>query len=115
MKVQLYVKHCDKCNMIFRTPNNDITTCPGCANKVSAATVKAKPKRHKRVVALSIKDIMQIQEVYNRVHKTTKSYGEISMLCASINADHCVCCGAVLPEGYGHVCKDCIVKAGVGK
>lgn len=36
---------------------------------------------------------------------------KFNMSLAGENADHCVCCGEVIPEGYGHTCYACRKKA----
>ena len=64
----------------------------------------------KKKTHLSIKDVMYIGKVYNVVHGTYKSYGEMVTIIDNTKANRCVCCGAIVSEGH-KVCSACKSKA----
>ena len=102
MKKTLYIKTCRDCHKIFRTDQPNATICESCKK---FRKPKLKPKKKKKAV-LSISAISHIEHVYNTVHKTVKHYGDIVRLIENTEADRCVCCGEIVPEGR-MVCPTC--------
>ena len=99
----LYVLKCRECQKVFRTDNPHAKLCSSC----KAFRQPYKKIRNKKAVKkpLSVSEILHIAEVYNKVNHKYLHYGSIVEL-VERNADHCVCCGEVVPEGR-HVCPLC--------
>ena len=99
----LYVLKCSECKKVFRTDNEFQTVCPDC---IKARETRKNPKRKKaKKKILSFSEILHIAEVYNRVNHKYLHYGQIVAL-VERNAEHCICCGSVVPEGR-QVCPQC--------
>ena len=100
---ELYVTKCHECCKVFRTDKEFETLCPDC---IKARETRKGPKRKKaKKKILSFSEILHIAEVYNRVNHKYLHYGQIVALVEQ-NAEHCVCCGSVVPEGR-QVCPQC--------
>ena len=100
---ELYVVKCHDCFKVFRTDKALETVCPDC---LKAREARKNPRRKKVVKkALTFAEILHIADVYSRVKHKYLHYGDIVAL-VDRNADHCVCCGEIVPEGR-HVCPIC--------
>ena len=100
---ELYVLKCNECHKVFRTDDPFATLCPDCIKFRQPSKPKRKKKASKNT--LTIPEALHIAEVYSKVKHKYLSYGNVVALVAR-NADRCVCCGAVVPEGR-HVCPMC--------
>ncbi len=110
MKTELYIKTCYECSKVFRTDNARQRKCPTCLNYKSPHFLM-KPRKTQRAVGFpSIAEVSRIERIYNAVHGTFKHYGDMVQLIRTTDADRCVCCGEVIPEGR-MVCQDCERKA----
>lgn len=67
-------------------------------------------RKGKRASKLSIAQVSHIERVYNAVNGTFKHYGEMVNIIDNSKAEHCVCCGEIIPEGR-LVCPTCESKA----
>ena len=54
---------------------------------------------------LTFAQILHIAEVYSKVNHKYLHYGDVVKL-VEANAEHCVCCGATIPEGR-QICPRC--------
>ena len=99
----LFVLNCRECCKVFRTEDPLQTICPECIKARDHRKITRKKKVNKK--PLTFAEILHIAEVYNRVHHKYLHYGNVVAL-VDRYADHCVCCGAIVPEGR-HVCPQC--------
>lgn len=106
MNKPLYTYKCSDCKKTFRTDDKKQHTCPDCL-KYRRPHKYRTPKKKKKI--LTFAQILHIAEVYSKIHHKYLHYGEIVHLVES-NAEHCVCCGATIPEGR-QICPKC-EKAG---
>lgn len=72
---------------------------------------KYKQRKFTRASNLSIAEVSHIERVYNAVNGTLKHYGEMVNIIENSKAEHCICCGEVIPEGR-MICPTCESKAG---
>lgn len=103
MNKELYTFNCYDCHKTFRTDDPNKSLCPEC-EKFRRPHVKKRKKRSKKKT-LSFAQILHIAEVYNKIHHQYLHYGDIVHLIDS-NAEHCICCGATIPEGR-QICPQC--------
>ena len=99
---ELYTKTCADCHKIFRTDKEDARVCPSCQGVreyMKGGDRKCKRKQKKKI--LSIREVMKIGRVYDKVNGTclANRYGEIVRKIENTNVDRCVCCGEIIPEG----------------
>ena len=107
MKKELYINICADCHFTFRTDDPAQKVCPTClAHRNPSGRGR---KRKQKKVALTFAEILHIANVYAKVKHKYIHYGDLVALIER-NAEHCVCCGAVVPEGR-QVCPNC-EKAG---
>ena len=99
----LYVLKCYECNKVFRTDNPYAKLCPEC--KDFRKPCKKSRKKKEAQKPLTVAEVLHISSVYSKVKHKYINYGEMVSI-ISRNADHCVCCGEVVPEGR-HVCPNC--------
>lgn len=66
------------------------------------ATLK---KKRATTPCKSLNQVMRDLKRYNKEHGTYLTYGQYIAMVES-NAEHCVCCGATIPEGR-QVCPQC--------
>ena len=97
-KVELYTYKCPDCSKVFRTDNPEQKICPVCLKY-------RKPRKKPRKKPLTFAQILHIAEVYNKIHHKYLHYGDVVNL-VETNAEHCVCCGATIPEGR-QICPQC--------
>ena len=83
------------------TPNQKV--CSTCLKYRKPHKPKTKKKKKKRI--LTFAQILHIADVYYAVNKKYLHYGDVVHLVES-NAEHCVCCGATIPEGR-QICPQC--------
>lgn len=102
MNKELYTYRCPDCGKTFRTDDPKQKVCPSCL-KFRKPRLKHRKKKSKKV--LTFAEISHIAEVYNKIHHKYLHYGDIVNLVES-NAEHCVCCGATIPEGR-QICPKC--------
>ena len=100
---ELYVVKCRECLKVFRTDNPHAKLCHSC--KSFRQPCKKSKKKNTLKKPLSVSEILHIADVYNKVNHKYLHYGDIVSL-LDRNADHCVCCGEIVPEGR-HVCPLC--------
>ena len=101
MNKELYIFKCPECNKTFKTDNPNQRVCSECLKYRKPC----KKYRKKKKKILSFAEISHIAEVYNKIHHKYLHYGDIVNLVES-NAEHCVCCGATVPEGR-QICPQC--------
>ena len=102
MSKELYTYKCPDCQKTFRTNDHKQKICPSC-QKFRKPCAKHRKKKSKKI--LTFAEISHIAEVYNKIHHKYLNYGDIVNL-INANAEHCVCCGATIPEGK-QVCYKC--------
>lgn len=102
MSKEIYTYKCLDCHKTFRTDDPEQYICPDC---LKYRQPFRKHKKKKSPKTLTFAEISHIAEVYNKVHRKYLHYGDIVNLVES-NAEHCVCCGATIPEGR-QVCYNC--------
>ena len=101
MSKELFTCKCPRCKKVFRTDNPEQHICSDCLKH-------SKPhnkKRTKKTKILTFAQISHIAEVYCKVNGKYLHYGDVVNLVES-NAEHCVCCGATIPEGR-QICPKC--------
>lgn len=103
MSNQLYTYKCPRCLKVFRTDDPDTKVCQSC--KKYESPHRNKKKKKKVIKPLSFSDISYIIKVYEKRTGKYLHYGEAVNLIEA-NAEHCVCCGATIPEGR-HICLQC--------
>lgn len=103
MNKELYTRKCPDCNKTFRTDDPKQKCCSTCQKYRKPCLKHRKPQIDKK--PLTIAEISHIAEVYYRVHHKYLKYGEVVHL-VETNAEHCVCCGATIPEGR-QICPKC--------
>ena len=108
MSKTLYTYKCPDCKKVFRTDNPEEKVCPTCQKYRQPNHTYHKKIKKKKILTLA--EIMHIAEVYAKVRGKYLHYGDIVNLVES-NAEHCVCCGATIPEGR-QVCSKCESKCG---
>ena len=101
-KVELYTYKCLDCSKVFRTNNPEQKNCSSCL-KYRQPNRKSRKKKIKK--PLTFAEILHIGNVYYKIHHQYLHYGDIVRLIDS-NAEHCVCCGAAIPEGR-QICLRC--------
>ena len=108
MNSELYIRSCAECHKIFRTDDPDQKLCPDCLKFRGPHLSRRKKSRKKKAPKkiLTFAEILHIAEVYAKVNNRYLHYGDMVALIDSSNADHCVCCGAIVPEGR-QVCPQC--------
>ena len=102
MSKEIYTYKCLDCHKTFRTDNPEQRICSDCQKYRQPCRKHRKKKNQK---ALTFAEILHIAEVYNKIHHKYLHYGDIVNL-VEANAEHCVCCGATIPEGR-QVCPKC--------
>lgn len=102
MNKELYTYKCPDCQKTFGTDDPNQKVCPDC-QKFRKPRKKYRKKKSKKI--LTFAEISHIAEVYNKIHHKYLHYGDIVNLVES-NAEHCVCCGATIPEGK-QICPKC--------
>lgn len=102
MSKELYTYTCSDCRKVFRTDDPEQRICPSC-QKYRKPRNKSRKKKTKK--PLTFAQILHIAEVYNKIHHKYLHYGDVVNLVES-NAEHCVCCGATIPEGK-QICPKC--------
>ena len=102
MSKELYTYKYPDCLKVFRTDDPEQKICPSC-QKLRKPRAKYRKKKTKK--PLTFAQILHIAEVYNKVNGKYLHYGDIVNL-VETNAEHCVCCGATIPEGK-QVCSKC--------
>lgn len=103
MSKELYIFKCSDCRKEFRTDDPNQKVCPSCQK-----ARKPRAKYRKKTTAkkpLTFAEISHIAEVYSKIHHKYLHYGDIVRL-VEANAEHCVCCGATIPEGR-QICPKC--------
>ena len=75
MKKELFTKTCIRCKLAFQTDKEHETVCPDC-QKFSQKNRKQKKKPPK----LSIAQVVEALEKYNKEHGTCFTYGQFSEL-----------------------------------
>ena len=101
-KVELYTLSCAECHKVFRTDDPNQRVCPECLRY--RRPCKRPPKKQTKEL-LTFAQISHIAEVYKKIHHKYLKYGDVVSL-VNANAEHCVCCGAVIPEGK-QICPQC--------
>lgn len=101
---ELITYKCPRCNKLFRTDNSEDKICYSCRKYESPHQIK-KVKVKKPAKPLSFSDVSYIIKVYEKRTGKYLHYGEAVNLIEA-NAEHCVCCGATIPEGK-HICFQC--------
>lgn len=110
MKKELLVKTCSDCGLVFRTESPTQRLCPECV-KHSSPHHNLRPRKTKKNTGFpSIAEVSRIEKIYNKVNGTLMHYGDIVQLIRTTDADRCICCGEVIPEGR-MVCPECERKA----
>lgn len=102
MSKEVYTYKCIDCRKTFRTDDPNQRVCPKCQKYRKPCR---KHRKKKTPTKLTFAEILHIAEVYNKVHNKYLHYGELVNLIEA-NAEHCVCCGATIPEGR-QVCYNC--------
>ena len=112
---------CMDCGVTFIAYSDKALRCPECKKTHNRENSRVymqqlreqqKPQAKKRVPkknALSLDQVLHIAEIYRRINGKYIHYGEMVNLIES-NAEHCVCCGATIPEGR-QVCYECEMEA----
>ena len=103
MNKQLYTLKCADCGKVFRTDDPEQKACPSCLKLRKPFHQSRKNKPVKK--PLTFAQILHIAEVYNKIHHKYLHYGDLVNL-INANAEHCVCCGATIPEGR-QICNKC--------
>lgn len=104
MSKELYTYTCSECNKTFRTTDPDQKVCSECLKHRQPHRKRGKKKKK----LLGFAEILHIAEVYRKVNGKYIHYGDMVNLIER-NAEHCVCCGATIPEGR-QVCAQCESK-----
>lgn len=106
MNKELYTFKCLDCHKTFRTDDPNQTLCPDCLKfrKPHNKSRRKKKKKSDKII-LSFAEILHIAEIYNKINHKYLHYGDMVALIEA-NAEHCVCCGATVPEGR-QVCPQC--------
>ena len=106
---ELYTKKCNDCHKVFRTDQEDAKVCPSCQSvRDYIKGGERKPRRKAKRPKLSIRDVMHIGSVCDKVNGTSlcTHYGDIVKRIECTDANRCVCCGEVIPEGR-MICPKC--------
>lgn len=103
MNKDLYLFKCADCKKEFRTDNPELKVCPTCLKHRKPCAKRQKKKPVKK--PLTFAQILHIAEVYSKVNHKYLHYGDVVKL-VEANAEHCVCCGATIPEGR-QICPRC--------
>lgn len=103
MRKELYVYKCPDCQKEFRTDDPKQKVCTDC-QKYKQPHRPRKKKSSAKI--LTFAEISHIGNVYYKVHHKYLHYGDIVNLVHHTKAEHCVCCGAVIPEGR-QICPQC--------
>lgn len=112
--MELNTRICIDCGKTFRTPGQD-QLCHSCKVKHRKKALKKQCEQYKNVYKkkespkpkVSLEQEQKVERIYNAIHKSRyHGYGEIVQIIESANADRCVCCGAIIPEGR-LVCPNC--------
>ncbi len=107
--------HCIDCGSVFTAKTRKALRCEKCKKEEIYRKQKEYhlKERLKREAAkrpkpkASLNDILKELKQYNEDHGTHLSYGQYTVMLS--NAEHCVCCGAIIPEGR-QVCRRCELK-----
>lgn len=112
---------CVDCGEVFTAYAKSALRCEKCRKKKAREQSKEcmsymrginkiqEKKRIPKKNALSLDQVLHIAEIYRRINGKYIHYGEMVNLIES-NAEHCVCCGATIPEGR-QVCYECEMEA----
>ncbi len=103
MNKELYTYKCPDCHKTFRTDNPEEKICVSC-QKFRKPRGKHRKKKPTQKV-LTFAEISHIADVYSKINHKYLHYGDVVKLVES-NAEHCVCCGEIIPEGR-QVCYKC--------
>lgn len=99
----LYNVKCNECFKFFETDKPLAHYCPECLKFRKPRISNRKKKAVKKV--LTFAEILHIANIYAKVNHKYLHYGDIVALLDQ-NAEHCVCCGDIVPEGK-QVCHNC--------
>lgn len=121
--IELNTRICKECGKVFRTPGFD-ALCISCKQKHRKENLKKQAEMCKSYrpevkrqpkPKVSIQEEQKIERIYNAIHKDKyRGYGEIVDIIENTKANHCVCCGSIIPEGRW-VCPICEMNADEGR
>lgn len=115
--MELNTRVCTDCGKTFRTPGQE-QLCDSCKMKHRRAAYKKQMEGYKKPQVketpkptVSLADEQKVERIYNAIHKDRyRQYGEIVNIIENTQADRCVCCGNIVPEGR-LVCPICEAEA----
>ena len=100
----MFVCKCHDCKNVFESETKKFV-CPECEKYRKPAT---KAKVENNAPQLSIRRILQLCEIYSRVHHKYIHYGNMVYLIDSSKRGICVCCGKkITSKKKGAICTNC--------